>query len=54
MTSRYFGDMSTVAPETRKPIELKDALEGCDDFEKVTANELFEKLVRTRNDVRLR
>ena len=53
-TSRYFTDAPTDTAQSRKPIELKDALEGCDEFEKVTANECYEKLVRLRNDVKSR
>ena len=51
-TSRHFSNTLN-DPVERLPIELRDLMKGCDDFEKVTTSECFEKLVRIRNDVLL-
>jgi hypothetical protein len=49
-SSRYFTHEST-GQELRQPSGAQDEMEGCDEFEKVTTDECFEKLVRLRNDV---
>jgi hypothetical protein len=47
-TSRHFETTT----ETRNPYVPKDDMEGCDEFERSTTDELFTQLVRLRNDVR--
>ena len=46
--SRHFTDPT---PAARQPVARVDEMEGCDDFEKATMSECFDKLVRLRNDV---
>jgi hypothetical protein len=49
-TSRHFVD----APVTqgRVPYEPPDIMADCDEFERVTTDECYQKLIRLRNDVR--
>jgi hypothetical protein len=49
-TSRHFSN-APAASAPRRPIQLRDEMEDCDEFTKVTTQECFEKLVRLRNDV---
>jgi|SRR5579859_6796801 len=49
-TSRHFSTASTSAA-ARQPIELRDEMTDCDDFERVTTDECFDKLIRLRNDI---
>jgi hypothetical protein len=48
-TSRHFSN----ARSERQPIELRNQMDGCDDYEKKNMEECYEKLVRLRNDVHL-
>jgi hypothetical protein len=50
-SSRHFGHPAS-NHDMRPLSNLPDEMEGCDEFEKVTTDDCFEKLVRLRNDVR--
>ena len=48
--SRYFSREPKVE-EARRPIELTDEMVDCDDFERLTTDECYQRLIRLRNDV---
>jgi hypothetical protein len=49
-TSRHF--VEAPAAQSRAPYEPLDVMADCDEFERVTTEECYQKLIRLRNDVR--